>query len=158
MEMAHTGLILCQWKYFLRIIVFPMSIKYMYLKSKLTSIWDLENNNCIILELIWNNSDTFRVSIENNPTCFFSKFISNNSVHTTQGIFFVKVRVKQYWHFQRVTTKQYYTHFSGSCYKTYFQGVTIKRYYALYIFSKLISNNIDTSRVTTKQYCEIILL
>ena len=46
---------------------------------------------------MWNNSDTFRELIQNNTTHFLSEFMSNNI----------------YWHFRRVTIKQYYTHFSG---------------------------------------------
>ena len=45
---------------------------------------------------MWNNSDTFRELIQNNTTHFLSEFMPNNI----------------YWHFRRVTIKQYYTHFS----------------------------------------------
>ena len=40
---------------------------------------DLENNNGIILEFIWNNSDTFRVFTQNNTTHFLLEFTSNNT-------------------------------------------------------------------------------
>ena len=47
--------------------------------SKFTSMQDLESNNCIILEFMWNNSDTFGELIQNNTTHLLSKFISNNT-------------------------------------------------------------------------------
>ena len=43
--------------------------------------------------------------------------ISNNTETFTQilphNILFVRVHITQYWHFWRVTTKYYYTHFSN---------------------------------------------
>ena len=76
--------------------------------SKFISMQDLENNNWIILEFIWNNSDTFRELIHNNNTHFLSEFISNNTetfrevlLHKTP---FVTVYIKQYWHFSNKQT------------------------------------------------------
>ena len=40
---------------------------------------DLENNHGIILEFTWNNSDTFRVFIQNNTSHFLLEFTSNNT-------------------------------------------------------------------------------
>ena len=48
---------------------------------------DLENNNWIIWEFMWNNFGTLRELIQNNTI-------------------FVKVQITQYWNFQRDTTKQ----------------------------------------------------
>ena len=88
-----------------------------------------------------------------------SEFISSNTetfreiqLHKT---LFVRVHIKQYWHFPRVSTKHYYIHFSDIISQNTFSG----SYYqtTLHIFLEFISNNIDTSRVTTKQYCKIIL-
>ena len=57
------------------------------------------------------NSDNFRELIQNNTTHFLSEFISNNT-DTFREILshktlFVRVRTKQYRHFQRVTNKQF---------------------------------------------------
>ena len=99
---------------------------------------DLESNNWIILEFIWNNSDTF-IELTQDNTHFLSEFISNNI----------------YWYFQRVTIKQYYTLFSEFILHNTFSGSYYKK--TLHIFAEFTSNNIYTSRVTTKQYYKIIL-
>ena len=54
-----------------------------------------------------------------------------------------------------VTIKQYYTHISEFISHITFSG----SYYKItpHVFSEFIPNNIDTSRVTTKQYSTIIL-
>ena len=119
----------------------------------------LENNNWIILALLWNNSGTFRELIQNNTTHFLSEFISNNTESFREILphkaLFGRVHIKQYWHVRRVTTKQYHTYFSEFISHKTFSG----SYYEiiLYIFSEFISKNIDNSRATTKQYCKIIL-
>ena len=76
---------------------------------------DSENNNWIILEFIWNNSDTFGEPLQNNTTLFLTEFISNNTEtfweilpHKTP---FVWVHIKQYWHFCKGTPRQCYTQF-----------------------------------------------
>ena len=112
----------------------------------------------IILEFIWNNFDTFRALIQDNTTHFFSEFILNNIEtfretlpHKTP----VRVHVNQNWHFWRAAIKQHDTHFSEFIsHKTFPES-----YYKmkLHIFSEFLSNNIYTYRVTTKQYCKIIL-
>ena len=110
-----------------------MAIKYLFL-SIYTSMQVLENNNWIILDVKWNNSDTFRELIQNNTTHSLSEFISNNTetfreiLHTRQT--FVRVNINQYWHFCRVASKNFSSHlsdcishntFSGSYY-TFFQS------------------------------------
>ena len=92
----------------------------------------------IFSEAILNNSDTFRELIANNFTHSFSEFISNSYqtiLHT-----FSRVHIKQFWHFQRVTTKQD-TFFVRVHTKSYwdFRRVTTKQYYTH--FSKFISHN-----------------
>ena len=70
---------------------------------------------------------------------------------------FVRVHIKQYKHFWRVTTKQYCIHFSNSISRNTLSGSYYK--VLLHILSEVISNNIviDTFKVTTKQYHKIIL-
>ena len=73
---------------------------------------------------------------------------------TTQDTF-VRVHIKQYWHFQRATTRKCDSQFSEFISHNISSGSYHK--IILHISSEFISNNIGTSRVTTKQYYEIIL-
>ena len=97
--------------------------------------------------------------MQNNTTHFLSEFISNNT-ETFREILphkapFVRVHIKQYWHFRRAATKQYFTNFSEFIWHNTISGSYYKM--ILHIFSEFISNNIDTSIVTTKNYSKIIL-
>ena len=97
--------------------------------------------------------------MQNNTTHFLSEFISNNT-ETFREILphkapFVRVHIKQYWHFRRAATKQYFTNFSEFIWHNTISGSYYKM--ILHIFSEFISNNIDTSIVTTKHYSKIIL-
>ena len=58
--------------------------------------------------------------------------------------------MSQYWHFQSINTKQYYTHFS----EFISRNKVSRSYYklVLHIFGEFISNNIDTYRFTTKEF------
>ena len=58
-------------------------------------------------------------------------------------------------YFRKVTTKQYYAHFSEFISHNTFSGSYYK--IILRIFSEFRLNNINTSRVTSKQYCKTIL-
>ena len=106
-----------------------MAIKDLCFKQ-VHNMHGLENNNWVILEFIWKNSDTFRELIQNNTTKFCSEFMSNLTEISREilphKIHFVRVHIKQYWHFRRVTTKQYYTKLNWN-----FQGV-IAKYYGLF--------------------------
>ena len=100
------------------------------------------------------NSGTFRELIQNNTTNFLSEFISNNK-DTFRDILpnkalFPRVHMSQHWHFQSITTKQYYTHFS----EFISRNKVSRSYYkiVLHIFGEFISNNIDTYRFTTKEF------
>ena len=68
---------------------------------------------------------------------------------------FVRFYIKQYWYFLRVTTKEYFTHFSEFILHNAFSRSYCK--IILHISAESVSNNIDTSRVTTRQYYKIIL-
>ena len=112
----------------------------------------------IILEFIWNNFDTFRALIQDNTMHFFSEFVSDNIETFRERLSHktpVRVHVNQNWHFWRATIKQYHTHFSEFISHKAFPESYYKM--KLHIFSEFLSNNIYTYRVTTKQYCKIIL-
>ena len=118
----------------------------------------MQDNNWIILEFTWNNSDTFSELIQNNTAHFLSEFISHNTetfrVIPPHKTLFLRAHIKPYWHFPIVNSKQYYAHFSGFISHDTFSGSYYK--IILCIFSAFISNNIDTPRVTTKQYCKFL--
>ena len=97
---------------------------------------------------------------QNDSTHFLSEFISNNTetfrdilLHKT---LFVRHHIKHYWYFRGDTTKQYYSHLSEFTSHITFSGSYYKA--ILHIFSELISNNIDTFRVTAKPEVEIWFL
>ena len=102
-------------KDYLRIIFFLIAINWKtFLLSKFTSKQNLENNNWII----WSSyvitlSESYYKMIQH----ILPESISNNTETFTQilphNILFVRVHITQYWHFWRVTTKYYYTHFSN---------------------------------------------
>ena len=85
----------------------------------------------------------------------FSEFISNNT-HTFRELLpnrskhIFRVHIKQYWHFQGVTPKQYYTLFQTSKSTDLSREL---RQTILYTFPELTSNKTDFfKRVTDKQY------
>ena len=90
--------------------------------------------------MIWNSSNTWE-SIQNNRTHFLPEFKSN-STETFREILPHKTRFLTMLHIEFIS----HNVFSGSYYKI-----------ILHNFSEFISNNIDSSRVTNKQYCKIIL-
>ena len=82
---------------------------------------DLENNNWITLQFIWNNFDSFWELIKNNTAHFLSNFLSDN-------------------------TESYYTHFLE--FISHNKSWASYHKITLDIFGEFISNNIDTSRGT----------
>ena len=109
-------------RYYLWIVFFLIAIKKTSVLSRYADL--------IILGFTWNNSDTFRELIQNNTTHFLSEFISNSTEIFKEILphkaFSVRVHIKQFWHFQRVNTIQYYTSFQSPYHTIHIQEVSIK--------------------------------
>ena len=108
---------------------------------------DVEKNNWIILEFIWNNSDTFReliqyytllVRVSDKQYWNFQRDTNTFRELIQYYTLLVRVRDKQYWNFQRDTTKQH-TLFCHIKQQWHFCRVTTKQYYTH--FSEFISHN-----------------
>ena len=105
------------------------------------------------------DSLSFPISPVGKTLRFLSEFISSNTetfrkilLHKT---LFTRVHIKQYWHFWRVNTKQYYTHFSEFISHNIFLASHYK--ITLHVFSELYRTILKPPELLPNSTVKIIL-